>query len=354
MNRNIHRQLTEERGVDIRLPSTSNLMIDSTDRPSGTDSNNFTIVPGQQLIAGHFTRAAVQEVVMQWGIPNINANSKNTQFSVISPTTVGYTVDASNNVYDGSLNLIDGYNVEVSIPEGSVIKTPVADGSQNLIGEILTVTLTTGFYTVATCMTAIASALTSASTGGIITYTISGSNTFGCIVNATYTTGGAAATIRVSAGYALIQQLGIYPTGINTSSFYPINPYIMPWSYIDIVCDQLTYCQDVRDSTSNINPKDVVYRWYLAWTGCPAQNDKYGFPILQGYQCFDERRNIAFPKQIKWDPIQTVANLTFTSYVCTGFSNLGLYQYILVPVVYAGLISGSGYEFQLTMLLSEV
>ena len=119
-----------------------------------------------------------------------------------------------------------------------------------------------------------------------------------------------------------------------------------------MTCDQLTYCQDVKDSTTSNISKDVLYRWNFGWSAPPV-NDKYGFPILQGYQAFVERRNIGFPKQIKWDPIQTVSNLTFVSYVSDNFSTMSN-TYDLVPVVETGTSPNSGYEFQMVLLLSEI
>jgi hypothetical protein len=351
-------------------------MIDSADRASGVAAD-FIIVPGQQVISGHFTRAAVAEVVMDWMLTNINANAQNNTVSVNSPVTVDtYSIDGSGNVYEtsGSVPIPDYYD-PIVVDEGSIVRTPLilvngiptpiipADlplldiegapidiSGASLLGEVLLATLQNGFRNVAQVMDTLAIILTAGSTGKVVTFTTTASNNFGCICNATYTTGGAAATISINTTL-LQQQLGLFPVGAVTSNFfYPQAPNIMPWRYVDITCDQLTYCQDVKDATTNNTQKDVLTRWYFAWSA-PPTNDKYGFPILQGYQVFSERRAIGFPKQIKWDPIQTIANMSFQSFVAYSTSTTN--EYILVPGS-SRFVASSPYEFQMTLLLSEI
>jgi hypothetical protein len=380
MIRNVHRQISEERGVDTRFPSTANLMIDSTDRPVFSSSNNFTITPGQQLISGHFTRMAVQEVVMSWGIPNIHAEVGNNRFNVNSPVALDtYYLDLSGNVYEGSTPISNYYDTVEMVgatgtrnplilvngiptpvipaelplldPEGA----PIDISGAPLVGEVLAITFRNNFYTVASMVDSIALTLTLLSLNSTVKFTVSGDPLLNCIVYSTFTSGGAAATISVISS-VLAGALGVN-TYANTTQFYFLSPDIMNWNYIDILCDQLTYCQDVKDSTTSKIQKDVVHRWNFGWSA-PPFIDKYGFPILQGYQPFLERRNIGFPKQIKWDPIQTVANLKFESLVSDGFSDLtrysGITTYIPVPVLKPEATVGSGYEFQMVLLLSEV
>jgi hypothetical protein len=381
MIRNVHRQIAEEKGVDIRFPSTANLMIDSVDRTSG-NSNAFLINPRQQLIPGHFTRAAVQEVVMTWGIPNVGTITGNNAIVIESPTTVDtYSVDISGAVSEGetpipdyydTINLSEGEsgtrnpiilvnglptviipaNLPLLDPEGA----PIDINGAPLIGEVLTVNLGNRFRTVASAMTSMALVATTLSTGGKVTYTITASSSFNCIMSANYTTGGASALFSYTAS-ALATQLGLLPLPATSTTFvYPSNPFLMPWRYVDMICDQLTYCQDVKDSTTNANQKDVLHRWYFAWDDSPNY-DAYGFPILQGYTSFSQRRCIAFPKQIKWDPIQTVSNLKFESFasynVGSAFSSTSSYNYNLLPPNSSSL-PWSGYEFQMTLMVSEV
>ena len=96
MIRNIHTQIAQDKGVDIREPSTANFLIDSEDRaggpyagggPSPTDFTNtcaqFTIAKDQSLMNGFFTRLAVQEITFACGMPNVSPRWGN---QIIQPT----------------------------------------------------------------------------------------------------------------------------------------------------------------------------------------------------------------------------------------------------------------------------
>jgi hypothetical protein len=50
---------------------------------------------------------------------------------------------------------------------------------------------------------------------------------------------------------------------------------------------------------------------YDATTPGTTTVDAYAFPILMGYEPFVLRRLFNPPKQIKWDPLQPMGNLTF-------------------------------------------
>jgi hypothetical protein len=154
-------------------------------------------------------------------------------------------------------------------------------------------------------------------------------------------------------------ELGFLQTSTPALYYYPgeiLAPNIMPWTYVDITCEQLTYCQDVKDATTNPIKRDVLYRWYLADnTGLV---DTYGFPILTGYINFHTTRLIPFPKQIKWDPIQQVTGtLRFQSYanLNTGTIQSPIPNFEGTPYNGAlGFGSSYNFEFQMTLLLSEV
>jgi hypothetical protein len=337
MNRNVHNQLNEARGVDIREPSTANLFIDSLDRNTfnyysgrsnldtatlAEEGSNFTINSQQNSIQGHFTRVAVQEVCMEWGVPNIAQFRNVTGFS---PTT-GLPIYGDSVIYDNSRFIV------------------------NVGGTPYTAVLNSGFYTVAQVMNAIRNGLTALAIP-TATWTLSADAVFGV-------------RLTCSVNYYVVPtslsiELGFLQTTTPALFFYPgeiLAPNIAPWTYVDITCEQLTYCQDVKDATTNPIKRDVLYRWYLADT--TGLLDTYGFPILTGYTNFRATRLIPFPKQIKWDPIQQVAGtMRFKS-----FANMNIGS-ILSPIenfegtpynVAESFGSTYNYEFQMTLLLSEV
>jgi hypothetical protein len=118
------------------------------------------------------------------------------------------------------------------------------------------------------------------------------------------------------------------------------SPYLLPSAYYDFVSDSLTYNQDLKDgTTSSFSNNNVVYRWYMAWDN-NTDRDAYGFPILQGYFPFIQRRYLAFPKQIKWENNMPIGQLQFR--LLDSFGN---------PPI---LISNDELEYSMTLLVSEV
>lgn len=244
-----------EKAVTIRMPSTANLMIDSSDRdearyPSPFD---FQINKPQNTQTGFFTRIGVTEVVLTWLEPNL-------------------------------------FDQEIQI-----------DVSGVSVRSTQTITFT-NFGNVSQVLDAIAD--------------ISGYNGVGFAVEETAGIYG----IRSTNG-----QFKILPTPLATSLGIQTLPILLPlaqltgqpdlraWYYIDITSSSLTYAQDLKDNSTAPIEKDVLCRWYFS-EDVPENVDKYGFPILMGYQAFSRRRIYNPPKQIKWDSNLPLGNLKFEVY----------------------------------------
>jgi len=244
-----------EKGQPIRQPSTANLMIDSTDQQIiGANFNpwNFQIRKDAALLNGFFTRIATTEVVLAWEEPNIETDVNDTFTVVVTSTTTSYTV-----------------------------------------------TLASGFYTVAQCLDALVVALNAAGTG--LTWSISGTGA---------TTGLAATAAFTIPSTQLAVNLRLVDPTSSTKSFVGESPDLRPYRYIDFVSADLTYNQDVKDAATSDTQPQVLCRWYFAWDEQPYTDD-YGFPILMGYTAFTARRIFNPPKQIKWRPNQPIGNLAF-------------------------------------------
>ena len=250
------------KGSNIRFPSTANLYIDSADRASGT-SADFLINKPQNILTGFFTRLAVNEVVMDWSIPNVLASYGNNTFIVTITGTSAGTYTAT---------LFDGFYT-------------VKSALDSIVSQLNTAIGTTRF-----------SIVTSVDLGIFLTIA---SGTY----NVTPTT--------------LSTQLDISDPATLETNKQIKDPRILNTKYIDIVSQNLTYNQDLKDASTSQNVRDVVFRWFLAWDN-EATYDAYGFPILQGYKPFLQRRSIAFPKQIKWDNIQPIGQLGFQLYDSKG------------------------------------
>ena len=107
-------------------------------------------------------------------------------------------------------------------------------------------------------------------------------------------------------------------------------PDLRNYSYIDFLSSQLTYNQKLKDASTNAADNNVLCRWYFAWDN-PPQLDGYGFPILQGYTSFVERRLFNPPKQIRWESNMPIGQLSFQIVDENGFllsatePNIGAY-----------------------------
>jgi hypothetical protein len=94
-------------------------------------------------------------------------------------------------------------------------------------------------------------------------------------------------------------------------------PKVLPVTYLDFCCDQLTYNQALKDETTNEVSQNVLYRWVMGWD-VPSPVDSLGYPIYQGYQPFVARRILPFPKQVRWEGNQPLGQLTFRVIDSTG------------------------------------
>ena len=259
-----------DRGVPTREASTANLLIDSADRvgfSGGVTATNsaadFSITKNQSILNGFFTRLAVTEVVLDWCIPNV-------------------------------------------APEFGNVSLEYVVGSQSYISP----PLAAGHYTIARILSDLTAVLNAQAISESLplTWSVSGDvPTNGqATLNAVSSPPG---TTVIFIGNNLQAQLNIQKQV--AGNFFPIGcPALLPYTYLDFICDQLTYNQDLKDETTNLVGRNTLYRWVLAWDG-PSPVDTLGYPIFQGYEPFRTRRYLAFPKQIRWEPNQPIGQMLF-------------------------------------------
>ena len=230
-------------------------MVDSADRNSIIDASgvdisspwNFAITKRQSLINGYFSRVGTTEVTLEWCIPNVSSELGNNTFEIR---------DAS--------------------------------------GIVVGVTVNTATQTVQECLDNLVAKLELVRAWGWVIDQIFGEYVL---------TNNDGEEFRILPG-KLAKQLGLnYYDNIETpfQVGHPIIcPDIRPYRYIDFVCNQLTAVQDVKDASTQPQNVDVLCRWYFA-DDSPNILDGYGFPVLQGYTKFVQRRIFNPPKQIKWE-----------------------------------------------------
>ncbi len=328
MNRNVGAQISYDRlnkGIDVRDPSTANFLIDSTDRDNynsqtvftpgespTTFSSNFLINKlNQNLVTGFFTRFALTEIELAWNIQNVSdvlGNHRTELFLVTGGVGVAYGVTIAN----GNYTVQAGLDAMLVALNGIVAGWTLQDSTANVGKKRLLAPAgyTFNFYR----QTAV-----TASPNGVPNL-----------------------NLAQALGFLVYSRL---PTVGETTFNYNIaaNPNLLAYEYIDITCPQLASQQKVKDATtSNFDANDIVFRWHFASDASyPESYDGYGYPILPGYKPFNVRRYLAFPKQIRWDPLLPLGQIQFTTY--TDRQDVLTYKYLSESV-----------EFKMLMLISEV
>ena len=251
-----------EKATLIRVPATANLMVDSADRSSVSPSCfNFQIAKPQPLINGYFSRIGATEVVFEWCEDNINA-------------TTGNTV-----------------------------------GLRDLSGNLTTITIPPGKYTVAQALDAIVAGFNTSALGATRDFSVSTTKVPGQVV--IDISGAAVGVTGITTLFPLWGRLDVGAPANPTNTLFIICPDLRPYRYLDIVCEQLTQVQDVQDAATQTYDRNVLVRWYFS-EDTPSGSDAYGFPILMGYERFCRRRIYNPPKQIKWEQNLQVGNLSFS------------------------------------------
>jgi hypothetical protein len=288
-----------EKAVTIRNPSTANLFINSSDRAEGTASD-FTISKNQNILTGFFTRLAMTEITLAWALPNISDALDNNIFEILYDGTESYTVvlpDGNYTVKQALDTIVALLNVEVPTAPFSLVFNALVNGYE--------LTSTDNFY------------ITNQETN----------------------------SLAFALGFFLGP--GTNDTVQLVGAVTP--PNIVFYRFVDFISNSLTYCQNLKDSSTTTVDKDILYRWNFA-DDQPQGVDAYGYPIYQGYLPFRLRRYLAFPKQIKWDNIQPIGQIDFQTRVAVqvGMEDGG--------IIYAppSSITDSKLSFNLTLLVSEV
>ena len=246
-----------DKGVTIRQPSTANLMIDSADRNTTLNPScfDFQITRPQSIMNGFFTRCGTTEVVLEWCEPNV--------------------------IDDAIIFDISGASVR----------------------STQTLSIFTTFLNVAQLLNEIAVAFTGYNG---VTFSVSQiGNSVGIDAS-----GG---RFRILTSPLAVRAELDLSSSLSTRKTIGQCPDLRLYRYLDFVSPQLTYSQDLKDTSTQTISRDVLCRWYMA-EDSQETYDQYGFPILMGYEPFVRRRLYNPPKQIKWDNNLPMGNLQFQVY----------------------------------------
>jgi hypothetical protein len=277
MNRNVSRQIAPERGVDIRQPSSAFLGVSTSDRYAtksqryNSPSSPFDVLltSKQNFLNGFFTRIALTEVRIPWLLPTIQSNRQDSmrlEYRTAAGVTTFFTLRINGDAW----------------------------------------------YTPTTLAAEVQRAMRSASpiSGGV------NKPNFTCTYDTAqyrfnYATNVAGDTMRflptlTNNTTGLYEMMAWLTTGM-TAGFFSRTPKMIFTEFIDIVCNQLTYAQDVKDGDTGDSTRDVVARIYLAPEG-------FSDPTQVGTAPFIVYRQFQTPKQIKWDSNLPIGQLSFQVY----------------------------------------
>ena len=289
MQRNVKKQIEHVDGTSVRQASTALLGISSKDRlskyPNFVSPYNFSLYNQQNYLNGFFTQIALTQIKFPWAIPPITSNTgKMTVYVYIS----------------GVLQL-PAVNIDVYLSLTSA----------NLGGWISPTQLGT----------IVAAQINAVYAGSGTTCTLEGSPLaphFAMSGNATY-----AYTIQSRPPLDEPNRTTIYDMmgwihGVSeTAQAVQIggkSVNMLQTDFIDIVSNQLTYNQSVKDSDTGQYPRDIIARVYLVPTfPVPATQLELGtapFTVFVDYNT---------PKQIKWASNIPIGALTFQVYDDQGY-----------------------------------
>ena len=310
-------------GVDIRVPSTALLGISSIDRYTnlaeknagsllGPDKSpfNVTITRNQPILSGFFTRIAVTEFMLRWYMPTVTANNNRIR--------IRYRVGG---VAPGVIYTITLPSTGISTGATWYNPTTLAAALQALIR---TATGNVGFTLIADANTGIFSA-NSNNTDTFV---------FSPLVDTSYP--------NRTTLFEMMNWGGQEASPVFTVSQTSGVPSMLRTQFIDVVCNQLTANQSVKDSDSGNISRDVLCRIYLTNEGI-TNNPAFNL----GTQPFVIHRQFSDPKQIRWLNNMNIGGvLTFELFDDQGYpleSGNGLYI--------DGRRQG---DWNMTLLVSEV
>jgi hypothetical protein len=274
---------------------------------NATTPLDVLITSGQNFLNGFFTRIALTEVRIPWFLPTLTARN-NTITMQYFPSGMGPTLFL--------LTLAPGWYSPTTLAAElqRVIRLPLVSGGANLPSITCTYSTTQFAFTAAA--------------------NVAGDEFMFLPVI------GPTATQRTTI-YEMMNWINNYVSATQLSGV----PTMLSTEFVDIVCNQLTYAQDVKDGDTGRISHDVIARIYLARDGLDSAPDTLGSTPFVIYRQFQT------PKQIKWDNNLPIGQMQFNLY-----DDRGLPLTTNVPAVanVSPDLDTSLGEWSMSLLVSEV
>jgi hypothetical protein len=369
-----------EEGKTIRNPSTALFAMSSEDRYRSLQERRsspsypfkFLITKNESLMNGFFTRLAMTEFRMLWSLPNI-ANAFGTNKLLIDFDDPLYDARVVLDIADGFYTpkeLAAAITAEIANQGGYPIAVVFEEETGTFIFNATTpvefrlfpyqpqyfATYNPAIAYVQGSMVIDSGIYYYASAVAIVGDTPGSPGSVWVPLN--NTVGGLPEWNPTSAAYQgtqLFDMLQLSDTIYAATTVSGV-PDLRWTDYVDIVCPQLTYQQELKDTTSQPISRDVIARIYLDEsvpsdaTYAVAGGAGYGAKN-NGCRPFTIYRQFPFPKQIRWSRTQPIGQAEFELYDDQGRS----IQSLLPPVFINSVISMSALSttINFSLLISE-
>ena len=318
----------DEDTMTMRPSSTSVLAVDSADRyptyqldyTNATSPYDFQITRNQSILNGFFSRIALTEFVFPYYIPNVNAYTNTLYFTKNGGAVVSGT-----------------------IPIGFYTPTQLATAVETMLQA-------NGFAT-ATVVYNAPSTVAPALYLPPCCFSIDTNSADD--IEFVRGTGPAGSTSTTNLTTFQLFDMMALPVNFGPSTFVNGNTTRCKYiEYIDVICTQLTYNQELKDSSSAPAVRDVLARIYIE-----TENDQ-PTPVLinsvptevvdtiPGTYPFTIYRQFRTPKQILWNKAQPLGNLRFELY-----NNRG--EPLSVPITPNVVADEVAPDWRMTLLVSE-
>lgn len=323
------RELVENPGVAIRAPATAVLTIDSRDRViidpatgyriDTTTPYEIYINKQQTLMNGYFTRIAMSEINMQWGIPNVNETNN--------------TLLIQRGAAAGPSTVVDSF--QLVLFERFYTPKELAAAIQGLLNNAGGVF---GVTTWQCTWQSDANNFAIAETSGTIPFRIKPQNI----------------------GFAddLCNLMGFsYPSSEFTVRIVGSFASMQYTPYFDVVSSNITKKQNVRDNgTSFLTGQNLLCRVYLSQPGVNVARDATvpgndADTSIVGTRPFTLYREYSVPKQIYWDTKEfiSVVDLQLVDYKGRTLYSKPQTASLAPPLSFTGDAS----QYQLTLQVTE-
>ena len=326
----------QDKATTIRPSSTALFCVDSDDRYKTYSERRtnpsypftFSISKNESLLNGFFSRLGLTEFRLNWTLPNISAAWGNNTITITS----------------------GGNPYVFTLPDGFYDLQTLCTTLEGLVQAGTSVPASAGVLPTFVAVPSLDGSVAFAS-GGVQTFFFP------------------APTANIRTLYDMLNVRTTAPATTQQGGIVNLRAT----DFIDVVCSQLTYNQDLKDGTSAPTNRDMLTRIYLD-ESVPSlyRTTTLSFPIPAGPATselvpqtdFTDRTNgstpfviyrqFTQPKQIKWDDSQPIGNLVFELYDDQGRSLQDLWASTYPPSSSnLGRFYSNSFIWNFTLLVSE-